>query len=125
MGLVPEPLHALAYLSTPSVAFSDRDVTGLLFSARRANAALEITGKLVVLEDEGAVVRFLQWIEGPPQAVAVCFERIEGDPRHRDIDVRFRGPIVARRFPTWDMAIDTATPTSFPSEVEALVSVLE
>lgn len=119
-GYAPDPLHAIAYVSVPAVSFSDRDITDLLFAARRANAQYSITGKLVVLEEGERIVQFLQWIEGPPVALEACFDRIRSDPRHTDICVRFRGPIAARRFPSWDMAIDTATPTSFATEVDAL-----
>ena len=120
VGIDPDPLHAIAYLSTPTVPFEDRDVADLLFAARHWNAIYEITGKLVVLEEGDRVVRFLQWIEGPAPALDACFERIRADTRHDDIEVRFRGAVEARRFPAWDMAIDTATPATFDTEADAL-----
>ena len=119
VGFAPDPLHAISYVSVPTVSFSDQEITDLLFAARRWNAQYKITGKLVVLEEGDRIVQFLQWIEGPPVALDACFERINADPRHGDLHVRFRGPVASRRFPAWDMAIDTATSTSFATEVDA------
>lgn len=121
VGYESDPLHALVYTSTPDTEFTDRDVTDLLFSARRANAVYGITGKLVLLEEEGRVARFLQLIEGPALGVEACFERILRDGRHRHVTVLFRGETHTRQFPAWDMAIESTTPALFPREVEALV----
>lgn len=117
VGLDPEPLVALAYVSAPAVPFSDRDLVDLLFAARRWNAHYGITGRLVALEADGQVSRFYQWIEGPEAALASCFARIEADARHRDIEVRFRGPVDARRFPGWDMGIQKADASTFDAEM--------
>ena len=125
VGYVPDPLYGLGYVSEPTVAFTDGDLADLLVAARRANVHYEITGELWVLEGpEGRrVVRFLQWIEGTEPAVDACFERIEADPRHEEIDVVFRGPIPRRRFPSWDMAFGrVAEPEVFAAEV-AIVAV--
>ena len=106
VGYSPGPLHALSYVSTPTVPFDDRDLTDLLFAARRVNAHYGVTGKLLVLEDEvsGHVVRFLQWVEGSDAAIEAVYERIEADPRHRVTEVLHHGPIERRRFGEWDMA---------------------
>ena len=122
VGHAPDPLHALAYVSTPTVPFSDRDLSDLLLSARRFNAAHGVTGKLVVLEDGDRVVRFAQWVEGPPAALETCLRRILADPRHGDVDVRRSGPVPARRFPVWDMAIEPADALRFPARAEALTA---
>lgn len=121
VGYTPDPLIAIAYTSVPRVPFSDRDLSALLFAARRWNARAGVTGRLVVLEDDERVVRFLQWIEGPAPAMRACFERIEADNRHGDIEVRFRGDVPVRRYPGWDMAIEHAAPAAFDVEVDAIV----
>lgn len=120
VGHEPDPLHALAYLSTPTAPFSDRDLSDLLLAARRWNAAHAVTGKLVVLERDGRVVRFAQWIEGPRTALEACVRRIFEDDRHGDFDVRRRGPAERRRFPGWDMAIEEAPPEAFDAAAEQL-----
>ncbi len=123
VGHDPEPVHALAYLSTPTVPFSDRDLSDLLLSARSWNAERGITGKLLVLEDDdGAVVRFAQWIEGPPEQLAACLERIRGDERHVPGDVHEHGEVPGRRFPGWDMAFESYDPDRFTAEAADLQS---
>ncbi len=114
-----EPLHAFAYVSTPTVPFSDRDLSDLLIAARHANAAHGVTGKLVVLETAAGVVRFAQYVEGPEAGLATVTERILDDPRHGAIEVRRQGPIPMRRFPGWDMALHPADAASFPREADA------
>ena len=124
VGHEPEPVHALAYVSTPTVPFSDRDLSDLLLSARRWNAEHQITGKLLVLEDvDGRLVRFAQWIEGAPPELAACLERIQADTRHVADDVRMHGAVAGRRFPGWDMAFGSADPAAFDAEAEALHTV--
>ena len=113
VGHDPDPLHAVAYLSTPTVPFSDRDLSDLLLAARHWNASHSVTGKLIVLEDETGIVRFAQWIEGPRAALEACLHRIVSDARHGDIDVRRRGPAPSRRFPGWDMAIEPVPEGAF------------
>ena len=110
--LAPSAVFAAAYVSTPTVDFSDRDLSLLLLAARRFNARHGITGKLVAAEIDvpgggTRVVRFVQWIEGDAADVRACLRRIHADPRHGDIEIQLFGPVEARRFPEWDMAIAT------------------
>lgn len=124
LGVEGEPLRAFAYLSTPVVPFSDRDLSDLLRAARQFNAARGVTGKLVALEEDEGVTRFAQWIEGPADALALCVERIEADTRHTDLQVVRRGPVAARRFPGWDMAIQPASSSTFDMAVALTVAEL-
>lgn len=120
VGHEPAALHALAYLSIPTVPFSDRDLSDLLLSARRHNARHDVTGKLVVLEEGDRVVRFAQWIEGPRIELETCIRRILDDPRHGSFDIRHQGPIDGRRFPGWDMAIQPADALTFDATADVL-----
>ena len=121
VGHEPEPVHALAYVSTPAVPFTDRDLSDLLLSARSWNAEHGVTGKLLVLEDaDGALVQFAQWIEGPPDQLAACLDRIRADERHRVHDVHDHGEVAGRRFPGWDMAFESADTVGFGAQSEAL-----
>lgn len=119
------PLYAAAYVSTPTVAFSDRDLTDLLLAARRFNAAHGITGKLIVAEaDHGRgpeAVRFVQWIEGDLAEVRQCMRRIQADGRHTEIEVQFFAPVERRRFPTWDMAFEAVPLTRYLDTLHAVV----
>lgn len=105
------PLFAAAYVSTPTIRFSDREVVDLLLSCRRFNAQHAVTGKLIVAEvetDPGTteVVRFVQWLEGAVEDVRAALERIRSDARHHRIELQYFGPLEARRFPDWDMAFE-------------------
>jgi hypothetical protein len=74
-------------------------VQHILAASARNNAPAGLTGAL--LYDRG---RFLQWIEGPAEAVGQRFATIFEDPRHTDIEVVLRRAASARRFPKWRMA---------------------
>lgn len=111
MDILPADLpdiYGFGYLSTPTVAFSDRDLTDLLIAVRRWNGPRSISGKLLVLEDDDRIVRFAQWIEGPAEELELCVERIHADTRHGDIQVQWKGLTQGRRFGGWDMSFETA-----------------
>ncbi len=94
-----EPLLALIYLSS---AASLPDVTWidpLMQAARVKNRQLGITGCL--LHHDGS---FMQYIEGPTDAVETLFDVIRGDPRHKDVRLMYRGPVHKRAFAGWLMA---------------------
>lgn len=57
-------------------------IEAILESSRRNNRAEGLTGVLLCVED-----RFLQIIEGAPDAVARAFERIACDFRHTDVEL--------------------------------------
>lgn len=110
-------LWGLAYCSLPTTPFSDRDLSDLMQAARRANAHYGVTGRLYVLEsghgEPPSVARFLQWIEGTEDAVGAVYARIAADTRHRNLQVLYHGPVRARRFPEWDMAIEVVDELTF------------
>ena len=92
------PLFLLLYRSH-SLCRSDADVAQILHQARTNNAALEITGALMLYEDW-----FSQVLEGPEQAVKAVFERIKADPRHNSVEVIDSKAVDHRAFEHWKMA---------------------
>ena len=96
-------LYRVLYCSHPATsatsAAMDGDIRDILAVARRRNAADGITGGLMF--SKGC---FAQVLEGPMQAVAETFERIQQDERHHAVTVLQAGPVVARDFPAWSMA---------------------
>ncbi len=109
-------LYAAAYVSVPTVAFSDRDLSDLLLAARRFNAEHGVTGKLIVAEtDDQRIERFVQWLEGDADSVRAALRRIRDDPRHTRIELQFFAPVARRRFATWDMAFESVPLVRFES----------
>ena len=93
-----DPLYHLAYVSTETEPFSQIDLVELLAVARGANAERGVTGLL--LYREGC---FYQVLEGNEFAVNKTFNDIKRDPRHRDVQVLFKGESESREFPDWQM----------------------
>lgn len=99
-----EPLYTLSYFSrnvieNQDVAEVTREIEAILVTARRSNAARGITGAL--LYSAGC---FAQVLEGPLSEVEALFERIQLDPRHRDVKVLQFHPLDRRSFGDWSMA---------------------
>ena len=90
----------LIYTSVASTPFQRRELVDLLQQSRGYNHADEITGLL--LHDRG---RFLQVIEGSPEAVSNLLERLSRDPRHDQFEVHRDGPTNTRLFPDWSMGL--------------------
>ena len=88
-------LAQLIYASRP-FGFDDATLNGILMDARRCNARDDITGALVCRAD-----LYLQYLEGPQQAVEAAFARIARDNRHLEVNRLVRAPITARLFPKW------------------------
>ncbi|MFC7475682.1 BLUF domain-containing protein [Dankookia sp. GCM10030260] len=97
----PVALFRLAYASRSIIdpARVPVEIPRILESARRSNAAQDITGALLFGADG-----FVQVLEGPVAAVEQTFERIQCDPRHAGVAVLEAGPVGQRDFDGWSMA---------------------
>ena len=93
----------LVYISTARDKVMASDLQRILGVSRRNNARDAITGLLFF---DG--VRFLQALEGDPDAVTTAFERIRVDPRHSGVVVLSRREVDGREFGDWAMASRTA-----------------
>jgi len=101
---MPEQLYTLCYFSRNAIDPRDiheltREIEAILKTARQSNAQRQITGAL--LYTAGC---FAQVLEGPLSEVETTFERIQFDPRHRDIKILHFHPIEQRSFGDWSMA---------------------
>ena len=97
------PVFAAAYSSLPARPLTRDEVAGLVASADAWNRRAGVTGQLLVVEDDGRVVRYVQWVEGPQEAVCDLVRRISNDARHYDVRLSHLGPVAERRFPAWSM----------------------
>ncbi len=91
-------LRTLAYTSTQAKTLSEGKIRRLVDGAQRYNAAIKVTGLLIV-DHTG----FLQTIEGESPAIDDVFARIQSDPTHHDIRIFVDEPITHRVYPDWSM----------------------
>jgi methanogenic corrinoid protein MtbC1 len=93
-------MASLTYRSEAASAPSKSELQSLVSAARQRNRSLGITGML--LYDGG---RFLQTLEGPPEAVNLVWSSIQGDTRHGAIEVLSQHIVPERLFSAWDLQL--------------------
>lgn len=98
----PQDLVHLSYCSQAQSPIGQADLDRILNASRRNNQRDAITG---LLTWSGEV--FVQFIEGPPEALRRLMQRLQGDPRHSDIIVLSEGSAHERILPDWDMELVT------------------
>ena len=93
--------YRLIYRSHSKLA--DKDEAGLadiLRAARTNNAALGVTGALMLYDDW-----FAQVLEGPQAVVEGLYAKIKQDARHDSIRLNEAAPVPKRLFGKWAMAV--------------------
>lgn len=93
-------IASLTYRSEAAKPPLPAELDELLSNARARNHSAGITGMLVY--DKG---RFLQTLEGPPDAIEAVWSSIKRDPRHRSIEVLSQHIVPTRLFSEWDMQL--------------------
>ncbi len=99
----------LVYVSAAVRPFSRWELEELLRAAREHNARRGITGTLLY---HGAV--FMQALEGAEADVMSVYGKIVADPRHRSVNVLWRGNVAARSFGEWTMGFVQAGSDDVP-----------
>ena len=92
--------RALAYVSEPIKGLSTQKVAALVEDAAAFNQLHGITGLLLF---DGT--RFLQYLEGPEEALKRTYSRILASTSHHEIVELARGRISGRMFPAWSMRL--------------------
>jgi hypothetical protein len=108
---------SLAYYSSAVGKLTPEELGALLDAAQANNRRLGVTGLLCHYDGS-----FLQFLEGPEDAVAALYGRIAADPRHTALLMVRRAPIALRAFPDWSMAL--VTPSDVTPEQEAFARSL-
>ena len=93
-------LKTLTYTSLARLDLDAQDLEAIHHSARTLNALDGITGLLVF---DGR--RFLQIVEGAPDAIDDLMARLWRDSRHSAIEIRDERLVEARAFPDWTMEL--------------------
>ena len=108
---MPEALYVVLYRSIASRYLPPHERLALVEDARAKNATRGVTGMLLYGSMEALPQvpgLFVQWIEGPREAVKELFETIEDDDRHQEVEVLSEGPpealgVSGRLFQDWSM----------------------
>jgi hypothetical protein len=100
MPSATSPLLSLLYRSRATGPISTDELVSLSCDAQARNRLRHVTGAL--LYNDG---HFFHWLEGPEDGVMRTFERIDGDPRHTDIEVIAAGPLTTRVFSDWGLRL--------------------
>ncbi len=109
-SLVAEPqevsedcIHHFFYLSSASRMLAASELEAILEVSRRNNAAAGVTGMLI--HHEGT---FIQYLEGPHDAVVATERRIRRDRRHSGVLTLSQGTDGRRLFDGWSMGFANA-----------------
>jgi hypothetical protein len=90
----------IAYLSTAVRPPSPEELEGIVRVAHKNNANRHVSGLLCYHDGS-----FLQFLEGPQDAVEWLYAQISADPRHHSLLTLYRTPITQRLFADWTMAV--------------------
>lgn len=112
-------MQRLIYISTARAVLAQAEIERVLAVSRRNNAAVGLTGLLVV-----GGRRFLQALEGPEDAVETTFRRIGADPRHFAVVTLRRETVADRAFPDWTMGYQRAGTASGSPTLRGIVDTL-
>lgn len=91
-------IRCITYISKANSVCSNDEIQHLVSRAQVKNAARGISGRLFYID-----ARFIQVLEGSEASVGSLFERIMGDPRHRQVVTLLDRPIEQRAFRDWSM----------------------
>lgn len=117
-------LYSLVYTSFAVTLLDESELEALLAHSRAANEQADITGMLLYRNG-----RFIQYLEGPEQAVRALLARISVDTRHTDVRVLVDTRPPARQFTEWTMGYEpvdearTPLPAGFRSTFDDLEEV--
>jgi len=92
-------MYEIIYCSTAKPNLEDEDVANILEKARKHNAEHEITGCMLLHNNE-----FIQILEGDKKTLKGLIHKIERDTRHSNMMVLAENEIENRIFDKWSMA---------------------
>jgi hypothetical protein len=101
-------LLSIVYVSSATKLMTEPQLEALLIDARNFNKEHNITG--ILLYCDGS---FMQYFEGPKEAVAEVYQRIVDSRQHKNIIKMVDGPVDARNFPDWLMGIAEPSKSEF------------
>ncbi|UVI39985.1 BLUF domain-containing protein [Qipengyuania spongiae] len=97
-------IASLLYASTAAEGLDSADVFKIVEDSSRRNPARDVTGFLIF---DGS--QFLQYVEGPQEALDGLLDVLNHDRRHHSVRVLHRAESEQRLFPRWAMRRAGAT----------------
>ncbi len=104
-------MKQLVYVSECTRALTPGEIKELLKESREGNLQHQITGVLFLVYN-----KFLQCLEGEPEAVDQLIENIGADERNKNLVVLSSETIEARQFPEWSMGFRVFSIEEFSHE---------
>lgn len=89
---------SLVYVSVAHADITQKQVEALAVHSARNNALHQVTGLLAY-----NTRRFMQLLEGEPDAVMAIMRSIEADSRHSQVNIMRQERRTQRECPTWSM----------------------
>jgi len=111
-------MYMVVYVSSAAKLFSEQELMELLERSRKTNSALDITGMLLYKEGN-----FMQFLEGPREAVLGLLTKIKTDPRQHGMIIVMQEEHAEREFDHWSMGfkkLDSETSLEVPGYSEFL-----
>lgn len=101
-------MHAIAYVSTATWELSDADLEFIVSESRGRNMMVDVTGVLLYCDGN-----FMQYLEGPKEAVRETYARIRASQRHRQVNELLNHPIAEREFGEWTLGFSRTSALDF------------
>jgi hypothetical protein len=95
---MPNEISCLIYVSQAAPELNPNALQDILSVSVKRNGSAGLRGLL--LYSAGS---FIQYLEGPPDALGRLMDRIKRDPRHHDVEVLYQDRVPQYLFPTWNM----------------------
>lgn len=94
-------MESLLYISRSTMApdEAEREINSIVTTAVARNPVAGLTGALLFTG-----THFAQVLEGEGEAIYRLITTIADDPRHDQLKIIARAPLIERRFPDWSMA---------------------
>ena len=105
----------LLYVSRETYKMTSKDLREILAVARERNGQCGISGLLLYKNG-----RFMQFLEGPEEAVRSLMNKLSVDERHQEVMVLEEDIEETRQFPTWAMAFKCMDDRVVDSEIKSI-----
>lgn len=103
-------MYSLVYVSTATKAYGNEELEQILDESRNWNKQVSITGLLLY-----KAPNFMQFLEGPKEAVLQILGKIKTDPRHHSMIVLRHEERAERLFQSWSMGFQRLLPEVQPA----------